>query len=43
MFSKIDYGEFNEQMRAYIALPDKKRKQAYLTLLKENKSLKAHL
>lgn len=41
MFSKIDYGEFNEPMRAYIALTDKKRKQAYLTLLKENKELKS--
>lgn len=41
MFAKIDYGEFNEQMRAYISLPDKERKQAYLTLLKENKELKS--
>jgi len=41
MFAKIDYGEFNEQMRAYIALPDKERKQAYLQLLKENKTLKS--
>lgn len=41
MFARIDYGEFNEQMRAYIALPDKERKQAYLELLKENKALKS--
>ncbi|MFL0251390.1 hypothetical protein ACJDT4_13280 [Clostridium neuense] len=41
MFAKIDYGEFNKQMRAYIALPDKERKQAYLELLKENRTLKS--
>ncbi|MCD2345785.1 hypothetical protein [Clostridium guangxiense] len=41
MFLKIDYGEFNESMRAYIALPDRERKQAYLELLKENKALKS--
>lgn len=41
MFAKIDYGEFNESMRAYIALPDKERKLAYLELLKENKTIKS--